>query len=183
MLELPYHGPTVRGHLVGQGGGIAYEIRLLDGPVMESIADACDTYLSSRIGPRTANTANLYDDELVLRICAQSVRNVDTGAQLAPLPVWRRLSGSQVRQCARQYAELLAAERPNARRLDIIFNTIHSRVDAIRSSGARVLEDCRVLFARDLRAYYGIPAVRLSLTEIAYYVYYRVTLNDESRRT
>lgn len=182
MVKLPYRGPPVHGQLFGGSGqSVPYEIRRLDTARLSAIDSECNAYMAGRVGERSSSNKTLYEDELVLRMCAEAVRHTDTGEPLASLAVWRRLPRSQVGQCAREFAELIATEQPSVEGLEVILVAISKQVSDVRSSVAHVLEDCRILFARDLSAYFGEPAARLSIVQIAYYVHYRATLNEESR--
>lgn len=179
--ELLDSGPATRGELGGAGGrGVPYELRLLSGPRVEALVTERDAHLRERgIRERTPTTEALFDDELALRMCAACTRDPETGTPLLSLDVWRRVDRALIAQVITHYAAVEAAYDPSADELGAILARVSALVADRRASPAREVEDYRVLYARQLTEFFGLPAVRLSVAQVAYHALYMGDLRPE----
>lgn len=178
MLDELLQGPVTRGQLGGTG--VPYELRLLSDARIEALAAERDAYLRERgIRERDATTDALFDDELALRVCAACTRDPESGAELLSLDVWRRVDRALIAQVIAHYADVQAAHEPSAEALGDIFARVSALVSARRAGPAREVEDYRVLNARQLFHFYGQPAARLSVAQIAYHALYTGELLPE----
>ncbi len=102
------------GKIVGDDGAEArYRIRLLPPGRINAIKIEREAYLFEQgIEECTPSTAEIYDAELRIRICAEAVRHPDKDEPLVPLETWRKTVGVAVDTCIQHYTQLEALQQP-----------------------------------------------------------------------
>lgn len=171
-LDALHQGPPNRGQLIGWDGRVVpYVMRLLSEQRLAELTREADQL-----------SADVRKSELTLHVCAESVRHPDTGAPLATIDGWRCMPRQHVAECATHYVKLAASERPTAAQLEVILHELQALVTEMRAQPAGSIEDLRVMFATELQAYYGQPAQRLSVVQVAYFGQYWVKLTDDAAK-
>ena len=107
-------GPSEDGTIPGMtGDSVPYRIKLLPPGVLNELRIARNQYLQERgIHDCTPATAEIFEAELQLRVCAAAVCKPNSDESLAPVESWRRHIGEAVRTCLDHYSriEALAGE-------------------------------------------------------------------------
>ena len=137
--EILCSGPSDDGTITAYDGRtIAYRIQLLPPGRLSELKIERQAYLADRgITECTPATAEIYDEELRIRICAEAVRNPETDAPLAPLETWRKTIGSAVDCCIQHYMKLEALEAPTDMELAAALPELETYVKKTAGSGAR----------------------------------------------
>ena len=105
--------PTEPGEIIDYKGAsrLPYRIRRLGPGEMNNIRIERNLYLAERgITECTPATAEIFDQELELRVVVQAVMHPDKDEPLAPLETWRTSTGPAVRTCIAHYSKLEAQD-------------------------------------------------------------------------
>lgn len=91
---------------------IGYRVRRLAPGELNELRVALNLYLAEQgISECNTATAEIFDQELELRVTAAAVMKPDSDEPLAPLDTWRRSSGPALRACLAHYTKLEAQDR------------------------------------------------------------------------
>lgn len=181
LYDVVYSGPETRRYLVGHDGrAVPYELCLVSDKRITELSAARDVYMAG-LGVRqdAPGASDIFDDELALRLCADAVRDPNTGEALAPLSAWRRFAPAVIADVVAHYGKLLASERPSREDLGRLIADVDALIDDIRSEPAAVYEDYRLAFSDKLETFYGKPPVLLSLRQVMFHAHYSNRLARE----
>ncbi len=108
---------------------IHYEVRLLPPGRIDEIKIERNAYLAERgVSECTPTTAELYDSELRLRVCADAILRPGTDEPLQSIDNWRRSSGPALDHCIRHYTQLEVLEDPTDMELAALLPVVEAHV-------------------------------------------------------
>ena len=110
MYTILTTGPSEDGAIPGTlGEDVPYRLKLLPPGVLNELRIDRNRYLESRgIPDCTPATAEIFEAELQLRVCAAAVCAPNSDEPLAPLESWRNHIGKAVRTCLDHYTKVVA---------------------------------------------------------------------------